>query len=225
MSNQLLLSPLETRVLGVLVEKKHTVPDTYPLSLNSLNAGCNQKTSRDPVMDASEADVLTALDALRGMSLVMESSGSRVVRYSHNMDRVLQIPSQSVAVVATLMLRGPQTPAELRANSERLYRFADVSSVEAFLDELAQRSAGALVMLLPRAPGSRESRWTHLLCGEPVISSQTVEQHGVVARGDDEVPTLRAELRRLDREVTELRAQLAHIYTELGLQRKENAAE
>src|SRR6266566_8653097 len=108
------LSLLETRVLGVLVEKQHTVPDTYPLTLNALVAGCNQKTSRDPILDASDADVQAALDSLKTHSLVVESSGSRVMRYAHNVERALVIPSQAVALLATLMLRGPQTAGELR---------------------------------------------------------------------------------------------------------------
>ena len=160
------LSLLEARVLGVLVEKAHTVPDSYPLSLNALVAGCNQKTAREPVLAATDAEVQAAADALKALSLAFESSGSRVTRYEHNMGRALGLPSQSVALLATLMLRGPQTSAELRANSERLHRFADVSSVDAFLDELANRSpekGGALVVKLPRAPGAREARWAHLL--------------------------------------------------------------
>ncbi|MDO9190466.1 MAG: YceH family protein, partial [Sulfurimicrobium sp.] len=136
-----ILSLLETRVLGVLAEKQHTVPDTYPLTLNALVAGCNQKTSRDPVIEASEADVLTALDSLRSLTLVMESSGGRVQRYAHNLERVLQVPSQSVALLVTLMLRGPQTAGELRLNSERLHKISDISAVEAFLHELAERQA------------------------------------------------------------------------------------
>ncbi|HWK85726.1 MAG TPA: DUF480 domain-containing protein, partial [Caldimonas sp.] len=107
------LSPLETRVLGVLVEKAHTVPDSYPLSLNSLTLGCNQKTARDPVFSASEGEVQTAVDALKQLSLAFESSGSCVARYEHNMGRVLALPSQSVALLVVLMLRGPQTTPEL----------------------------------------------------------------------------------------------------------------
>src|SRR5881409_984702 len=150
------LSLAETRVLGVLVEKQHTVPDTYPLTLNALVAGCNQKTSRDPILNASEAEVQATIDRLRLLSLIVESSGGRVMRYAHNVERVLAVPSQAVALLATLMLRGAQTAAELRANSERLHRFADLSAVEGFLDELAARAeekGGALVVKLPRAPG------------------------------------------------------------------------
>jgi uncharacterized protein YceH (UPF0502 family) len=148
------LTPLEARVLGVLVEKQATVPDTYPLSLNALLAGCNQKTARDPVIQAGEADVLVAVDSLKSLSLVFESSGGRVARYEHNMQRAYGLPGQSVALLTVLMLRGPQTAAELRANTERLHRFADVSSVEGFLDELAAKQPPQVIRL-PRAPGAR----------------------------------------------------------------------
>jgi uncharacterized protein len=159
------LTAVEARVLGVLVEKQATVPDTYPLSLNALVAGCNQKTARDPVMNTSDADVLTAIDGLKSLSLVFEGSGSRVVKFEHNAGRVLGVPGQSVALLATLMLRGPQTAAELRLNCERLHRFADISSVEGFLDELAAKEPPR-VAKLARAAGAREPRWAHLLCGD-----------------------------------------------------------
>ncbi len=115
------LSLLETRVLGVLVEKQRTVPDTYPLTLNALAAGCGQKTSRDPVMSVTDVEVRVTVDRLRSLSLVVESSGERVMRYAHNIERVLDVPSQAVALLATLMLRGPQTVGELRINSDRLH--------------------------------------------------------------------------------------------------------
>src|SRR4051794_32464289 len=167
------LSLLEARVLGVLVEKSLTVPDSYPLSINALVLGCNQKTARDPVIAATDGEVQEAIDALKGLSLAFESSGSRVTRYEHNLGRALGLPSQSVALLATLMLRGPQTSAELRTAAERLHRFADVSAVEGFLEELAARPAekgGALVSKLPRAPGAREQRWAHLLSGAVDLS-------------------------------------------------------
>ena len=155
------LSLLETRVLGVLIEKAHTVPDSYPLSLNALVGGCNQKTARDPVLNAAESEVQATVDALKVLHLVFEASGSRVSRYEHNLGRAMNLPSASVALLAVLMLRGPQTSSELRANSERLHKFADTGSVEAFLDELAERSAekgGPLVVKLPRAPRGRPAR-------------------------------------------------------------------
>ena len=220
-----ILSLLETRVMGVLVEKEQTVPDTYPLSLNALVAGCNQKSGRDPVIEASEAEVQAALDTLQGLHLVIASSGSRVTRHAHNLGRVLRVPSQACALLATLMLRGPQTAAELRMHSERLHRFADIGSVEAFLDELAARPAGALVRKLPRAPGAREQRWMHLLgahapAGE-IPDTQGDDAGGAAPAGDavaaGEVAALRAQVLRLEGEVSRLREQLARVMSELGL--------
>ena len=197
------LSLLETRVLGTLVEKQHTVPDTYPLTLNALVSGCNQKTSRSPVMEASETEVQATLDNLKRRNLVIESSGGRVARYAHNVDSVLKVPSQSVAILTVLMLRGPQTPGELRINCERLHRFADLSAVEAFLEELAARPAGALVVQLARLPGARENRWAHLLSGTPV-NSPPME----AAASVPESKPLEARVARLESEVAELRAAL-----------------
>ncbi|MFT3665623.1 YceH family protein [Piscinibacter sp.] len=207
------LSLLETRVLGVLVEKQHTVPDSYPLSLNALTLGCNQKTARDPVLSASEAEVQDAVDSLRVLSLVFESSGSRVARYEHNLGRALGVPSQAVALLAVLMLRGPQTASELRTNCERLHRFADTSSVEAFLDELAARpddKGGALALKLPRAPGAREPRWTQLLAGAVDLSALPAATDDIVA--SSEIAALKAE-------VNELRALVERLYAELGVAR------
>lgn len=216
------LSLLETRVLGVLVEKRHTVPDTYPLTLNALVAGCNQKSSRDPVLDARDADVQAAVDHLRQLALVVESSGGRVMRYAENAARALGLPSESVALLATLMLRGPQTPAEIRQNCERLHRFSDVSSVEAFLDELASRPGGPFVAELPRQPGMREARWMHLLSGPPdasllAVSSAPVAAGDAVAIG--EVAALKRNVDDLAREVAQLKAELARVMEELGIRR------
>lgn len=216
MSATPLLAPLEARVLGVLVEKEKTVPDTYPLSLNALTAGCNQKNNRDPVMNASETDVQSAVDELKRLSLVIESSGSRVMRYAHNIGRVLRVPEQSVAILASLMLRGAQTAGELRISTERLHRFADISSVEAFLEELAARSpeqGGALVAKLPRQPGEREQRWAQLLCG-PV--SATSHDEPPLGESGDDLALLRAEVRRLADEVAQLRDELAALRANAG---------
>ena len=150
------LSDLETRVLGVLVEKERTVPDTYPLSLNALTLGCNQKNNRDPVMQATEREVQAAIDALRPLSLVIESSGSRVMRYTHNVGRVLHVDNAAVALLAALMLRGPQTPGELRTNTDRLHRFAD-------LDAPCRRS--------PPAPSPRAARYRSSFPGRRVRAS------------------------------------------------------
>lgn len=158
-----LLSAVEARALAVLLEKERTVPDSYPMSLNALLHGCNQRSNRDPVMNLDESQLLQALEGLREQSLVIESSGSRVTRYEHNMGRVLGIPGEAAALLAVLMLRGPQTAAELRAHVERLARFADTSSVEAYLHEMAGRADGSLVVLMPRQSGAREQRWRHCL--------------------------------------------------------------
>jgi uncharacterized protein len=208
----MILSLNETRVLGVLCEKQRTVPDSYPMTLNSLLAGCNQKTSRDPVLELTESDVLAALDGLREHSLIIEQSGSRVARYAHNLERVLQIPTQSSAILTALMLRGPQTAAELRTNCERLHKFSDISALEAFLAELSERSAGALVVELPRQPGARENRWMHLLSGE-VDLSQFVA--GSTAAAAD--PALKTRVEELEVEVATLKNQLAHLARELGV--------
>lgn len=199
------LSLIESRVLGTLLEKQRTVPDTYPLSLNALQAGCNQKTSRHPVIDASESELLSAIDRLKDLGLLREVSGSRVARFEHCLEKVLGIPSQASALVAVLMLRGPQTAGELRLNCERLHRFADISSVEAFLEELASRADGALVMELPREPGARENRWMHLLCGQPEKMAKNANPDAIGGEGLEEI---KARLAALEAEVSELRALL-----------------
>lgn len=212
------LSLLETRVLGVLAEKQRTVPDSYPLTLNSLLSGCNQKSSRDPVMEASEAEVALALDSLRALSLIVESSGGRASRYAHNIERVLHIPTQSTALLTMLMLRGAQTAGELRINCERLHKFADIASVESFLEELAAREAGGLVVELPRQPGSRENRWMHLLSGAPVMEERVaalLTPSGDITVG--EIAALKANVAKLETEVGELRALVAKLYKELGI--------
>ena len=208
-----LLTPVEARVLGTLMEKARTVPDSYPLTLNALISGCNQKTTRDPIMELSEADVAQALAALQERSLVHQSSGGRTGRYTHNFQRGIGVPEQSAVLLGLLMLRGPQTAAELRLNTERWYKFADISSVEGFLEELQERSVekgGALTVKLPRAPGAREQRWAHLLCG-PVDTSFAAGVSG--AQGSTTAERLAA----LELEVTTLRATVQFLCTELGL--------
>lgn len=205
------LTALEARILGVLVEKEKTTPDTYPLTLNSLTSGCNQKSSRDPVINASESEIQSALEELRSRLLVLETYGAsgRVLRYAHNFGKCYGVPAGSVALLATLMLRGPQTVSELRANCERLYRFDDASSVEGYLEELSTRSSGALVLKLPKQPGEREHRWAHLLCGEAaVVAAETTAKRGASA-GDG--AALEARIAYLEQEVAELRAEIAQM--------------
>ncbi len=204
------LTPNEARVLATLMEKARTVPDTYPLSLNLVVTGANQKSSRDPVMRLTDADAQEALDDLKRLGLMIESHGSRVARYEHNVQRVLQVPDQSAALLGLLMLRGPQTAGELRINAERWHRFADISSVEGFLNELAERPAekgGPLVVVLPRAPGEREARIAHLLCGpvEAAVTSNTIAASAGAAGAAGQNDRISA----LEARVDELTAQLA----------------
>ena len=202
------LSPVEARVLAVLMEKARTTPDVYPLTVNALTAGCNQKTSRDPVMNLAEAEVQAGLEALRGHTLIVESFGAsgRVLRYAHNFVKVYQVPAAAADLLAVLMLRGPQTASELRANCERLHHFADASAVEAYLEELATRPSGALALKLPRQPGAREPRWTHLLGGEPVLDSPAEPAWSEPPQGRG---ALELRVERLERDVADLRAMLA----------------
>ena len=213
------LTPLEARVLGVLVEKQHTVPDTYPLSLNALVAGCNQKTARLPVIEATDAEVLTAVDGLKGLSLVFEGSSSRAIKFEHNLGRVHGVPADAVAVLAVLMLRGPQTAAELRLTCERLHRFTDIGAVEACLAGLAERFPPRVIKLA-RAPGAREARWAHLLCGEvahaPDGATGLAEAAAGVSAG--ELSAIKAEQTRLAAEVSELRALVLRMAQELGIE-------
>jgi hypothetical protein len=200
-------------VLATLMEKARTVPDSYPMSLNGLLTGCNQKTSRDPVMNLSDAEAQEALDSLKLLSLAFESSGNRTTRWEHNFQRGVGVPEQSAVLLGLLMLRGPQTAGELRINAERWYRFADISSVEAFLDELQERSAekgGPLVVQLPRAPGAREQRWAHLMCGPVDASSAPAASAGAA-------PALAARVEALEAEVASLKSTVQRLCAELGM--------
>jgi hypothetical protein len=202
----------------VLVEKQHTVPDSYPLTLNALVSGCNQKTSRDPVIEAGDAEVQAALDRLKSLSLVVESSGGRVMRYAQNAGKALGLPPQSVALLAVLFLRGPQTPGELRINSDRLHRFGDLLSVQAFLEELAERP---FVRELPKAPGAREARWVHLLSGEPdaaAMAPQAASPAGD-ALSMGEISAMRSHVDQLQREVAALRETVSRLVAQLGADR------
>ncbi|MEF8714651.1 MAG: YceH family protein [Accumulibacter sp.] len=202
---QKLLSFLEARILGVLIEKEKTTPDSYPLTLNSLTLGCNQKTAREPVISVPDSEVQMALEELRGRVLVLETYGAsgRVLRYAQNFGKVYGVPPASVALLAMLALRGAQTVSELRANCERLYRFDDSSSVEAYLQELAERSSGALVIRLPKQVGSREHRWAHLLCGAVTPASDEISREKGAERRE-----LEERVTRLEMQVAELQAAL-----------------
>jgi uncharacterized protein YceH (UPF0502 family) len=220
-SQTLSLSPLEARVLGVLIEKQLTTPDYYPLTVNALVAGCNQKSNRSPVMNVTEGEVQMALDGLKHHTLVIDSYGAsgRVMRYAHNLIKVLNVSQAVSALLAALMLRGPQTPGELRTGCDRMYRFADISSVEAYLEEMSNRTAGALVVKLPKQPGSREHRWAQLLGGPVEVDAQVsgdVENDGVTT---GELATLKSNIAQLRDDVAELRALVERLYQELGVKR------
>jgi uncharacterized protein len=208
-----LLTPLEVRVLGVLAEKQLTTPDYYPLSLNALVAGCNQKSSRDPVMNVSEDEVQGVLDTLKDRKLVTNTWGAsrRVVRYSHNLPQVLGTDSGTTALLVTLMLRGPQTAGEMRTACERLYRFADLSSVDAYLGEMVSRPDGPLVVKLAKHPGSREHRWAHLLGGP--VDAGAANAPSPAESADDGVSSLQAEVAALREEVAELRRLIGELGT------------
>ena len=211
------LTAAEARVLGTLMEKARTVPDSYPMTLNALVAGCNQKSSREPITNLSEGEVQEALDGLKRRSLAFTSRGSRTDRWEHNFQRALVVPEQSAVLLGLLMLRGPQTPGELRIHSERWYRFADISSVEAFLEEMRDRPAergGALVVQLPRAPGAREARWAHLLCGPVDASTVAPAEAAPAAVG---ASALADRVSALEAEVARLRAQFQDLAVQLGL--------
>jgi hypothetical protein len=213
------LGLVEARVLGTLMEKARTVPDSYPLTLNSLLLGCNQKTSREPLMELDEAQVAAALDVLKALGLVHEASGGRSTRFEHNFQRTMSVPEQSAVLLGLLMLRGPQTAGELRLNTDRWYKFADISSVEGFLEELQDRSpekGGSLVIRLARAPGAREQRWAHLLCG-PVDASHSAALSAARATGDGASINAMERIAQLEAQVAQLRETVEKLCIELGM--------
>ena len=214
------LSPTEVRVLATLMEKARTVPDSYPLSLNTLLLGCNQKTSRDPVMDITEAQALAAIDALKALSLVFEAAASRVTRFEHNFQRGFGVNEAQAVLLGMLMLRGPQTPGELRTNTDRWYKFAGIASVEDALAELKARgedTGAAMVMQLSRAAGMREQRWAHLLCGESLLMPFQQAASGDGAIDIEAEPVSLGQAERMLQRIELLEKQLAHLYKELGL--------
>jgi uncharacterized protein len=211
------ISDVEARILGALIEKELTTPEYYPLTLNSLTNACNQKSNRDPVMSLEEADVVRALDKLRMKGFARQSGeGGRVPKYCHCLGEKLAPPE--LAVLAELLLRGPQTLGELRGRSDRMTRFADVSAVEEALAELSNFE-NQLVTLLPRQTGQKEQRYAHLLCGEPSYTQADRQSPPEAARLkvmaederfaalESEVATLREEVASLNRIVEEFKAQ------------------
>src|SRR5579863_2516561 len=211
-----ILTEVETRVLGSLIEKDITTPDYYPLSLNALVNACNQKNNREPVMTLDESAVREALSTLQEKRLAGPASGadSRVTKFEHRLQEVFNFDRREIAVVCVLLLRGPQTPGELRGRTDRMYHFEALDDVVSTLDRLAQRQP-PLARILPRQPGTKESRYTHLFSGEPPEADLALDN---VARATssaganstaDRLTLLESEVARLREELSEVQQQLA----------------
>ncbi|CAM2889608.1 YceH family protein [Vibrio neptunius] len=207
------LNPIEARVIGCLIEKEVTTPDYYPLTLNSLTSACNQKSNREPVMALSDIDVQQAIDGLISRRLVSDESGfnSRASKFQHRFCNTefgdLKLTKQEKGIVCCMLLRGAQTPGELRTRTNRLAEFTDVKEVEAVLERMADREEGALVVKLPREAGKRESRYMHLFSGDVDLEAMTaISASSVQATvNDDRVEVLEQEVAMLKSEMAELR--------------------
>ena len=202
------LAPTEVRVLGSLIEKDITTPDYYPLSLNALVNACNQKNNRDPVMNLDEDSVRQALSSLQEKRMAGPAGGadSRVTKYEHRLQEVFNFDRREIAVVCVLLLRGPQTPGELRGRGERMYRFETLDDVQATLQRLIDRQ---LVRVLPREPGTKESRYMHLFAGD--VAPETVASAAALSVSDHDgnrIDALESEVSSLRREIAELRREL-----------------
>jgi len=221
------LTDLEARVIGVLIEKSITTPDQYPLSLNALRNGCNQKSNREPVLNLAETEVQSILDGLTKRHLVMEKSGfgSRVPKFQHRFCNSefgsLKFTDQELALVCVLLLRGPQTAGELRSRTHRMCSFSDAAEVESILGVLGQREDGPFVTLLAREPGKREPRYAQLFCG-PVQEQDDVDGHRYpvtptppaalsIATGDERIDKLEQSVKALEQAVEDLQREMATV--------------
>ena len=207
------LTAIEARIVGSLIEKEVTTPDQYPLSLNALTNACNQKTNREPVMELSESQVQAAVDTLMKKYLVSDKSagyGGRVTKYKHRFCNTefgsLKFTKQELGIVDVLLLRGAQTPGELRTRTNRFCDFVDTDEVETVLKGLMSREEGPFVARLPRAPGSRESRYVHLFSG--MVESAPEPEPDLEANDPVQGPTLSARVARLEELVAELQTQI-----------------
>ena len=211
---EVILNPVEARVLGCLIEKELATPDIYPLTLNSLVNACNQRSNRDPVMDVSAREAENALDGLRSKKLATLFSGAdaRVFKYRQTLDLVFPIDVGARVVLCELLIRGPQTTAELRIRTERMHRLT-TEEVEAILEELATRPSGALVRRMPRQPGQKELRWAQLLTGEPsVIGGESP----VAAAASVTAPDFGKRVEALEAEIAQLKNEFAALKKSLG---------
>jgi uncharacterized protein YceH (UPF0502 family) len=204
------LSEVEARVLGALVEKESTTPEYYPLSLNALVNACNQKSNREPVMTLGEDAVRSAIRSLNdlGFTRFASSADSRVGKYEHRLNETFNFHRHEIAILCVLLLRGPQTPGELRTRTERMYAFADLESVHSALNMLAKREP-PLVKVLPRQPGTKESRYVHLLSDVPEMNAAEGERVTEPAPRTDRLGGLEAEIQQLRADVSALREQFA----------------
>jgi uncharacterized protein YceH (UPF0502 family) len=214
----ILLNEVECRVLGSLLEKEVTTPEYYPLSLNALVNACNQKSNREPVMNLDEAAVRGALHSLDGQSLVrsVSASDSRVTKYEHRLQEAFNFYRHESAILCVLLLRGPQTPGELRGRAERMHPFDDLGAVQSSLQHLMKREP-SLVKILPRQPGTKEARYAHLFSGDVELQETKPEAHAEAAGKvvDEE------RIARLEEEVTALRNELADLRQQFAQFRKQ----
>jgi uncharacterized protein len=214
------LTAIEARVLGALVEKEITTPDYYPLSLNALVNACNQRSNREPVMNIGEDEVRQALNALQDLQLAghARSSDGRVAKYEHWLGEAYNFSRAEVALLCVLLLRGPQTPGELRGRTERLHRFGEISDVLGGLQKLIDR-APALVAILPRQPGTKESRYAHLLSGtvesiaQPTTETAAHLESPMSNQNDERIERLEAEVTDLRRQVDELDQKIQSLFS------------
>lgn len=200
------LTQAEARVLGCLLEKEVLTPEAYPLTLNSLRLACNQKTSREPVLELSEGDVSAALNSLKGRDLVFARTDARATKYNHTLERVGAFSSAQKALITLLLLRGPQTAGELRGRSERLHEFATPAEAEDALSALAHYQDGPWVKRLERRPGEKEARWKHLLDGDVSVAEvEQAEAKVQASEADEKLAALNQRVESLEREVAVLR--------------------
>jgi uncharacterized protein YceH (UPF0502 family) len=210
----ILLNEVEARVLGALLEKETTTPDYYPLSLNALLNACNQRSNREPVMNLDEAALRNALDTLQQKNLAGPAKGadSRVTKYEHRLQEIFNFDRREAAILCVLLLRGPQTPGELRGRTERMYRFEDLDQVQSALQQLMRREP-PLVKLLPRQPGTKEARYAHLFAGDvegwvaPTVAAAPSSDGSRITQLEEEIASLKSEVAELKQQMSDFRKQ------------------